>query len=282
MSNRGLLSDGDFEITVLTSTASLWTFVVPAESICNDDLDNDGDALVDCADSDCAGSPSCIPLVPTPTPIVSGGDSDGVADQTDNCPFVANADQRDSDGDGIGDACDNCPSDFNPAQHDGDGDGIGDVCDPPLPTTFVLKQVRLKADTATGRQPDNGRIVVRGVFDATEFGGALADALRSLAVGVSGAGLATPETMEFPRPRCIVMSAGRISCIGTGGETASFRRQRAGNRFTVRITADRRSFAPPLSGEGVTVGLSFSGRDVNDRAGSCKVRGGGKSVSCRK
>lgn len=32
-------------------------------------------------------------------------DGDGVADNIDNCPTVANADQRDTDGDGIGDAC---------------------------------------------------------------------------------------------------------------------------------------------------------------------------------
>jgi len=34
-------------------------------------------------------------------------DGDGIPDETDNCPLVANADQADSDGDGMGDACDN-------------------------------------------------------------------------------------------------------------------------------------------------------------------------------
>ena len=37
-------------------------------------------------------------------------DGDGVGDDTDNCPNVANADQADADGDGIGDACDECPT----------------------------------------------------------------------------------------------------------------------------------------------------------------------------
>ncbi len=56
-------------------------------------------------------------------------DEDGIEDDQDNCPFVANRDQTDSDGDGVGDACDNCPTVYNPDQKDMDGDGTGDVCD---------------------------------------------------------------------------------------------------------------------------------------------------------
>ncbi len=33
-------------------------------------------------------------------------DGDGIADDIDNCPLIANADQTDTDGDGLGDACD--------------------------------------------------------------------------------------------------------------------------------------------------------------------------------
>jgi hypothetical protein len=57
-------------------------------------------------------------------------DNDGVPDEDDNCPQVANADQADADKDGIGDACDNCPLISNPDQADADGDGIGDACEP--------------------------------------------------------------------------------------------------------------------------------------------------------
>jgi FG-GAP repeat protein/thrombospondin type 3 repeat protein len=70
-------------------------------------------------------------------------DGDGVPDDSDNCPTVANADQGDADGDGLGNACDpdddndgvedgpdNCDLTQNPDQRDTDGDGQGDACDP--------------------------------------------------------------------------------------------------------------------------------------------------------
>jgi hypothetical protein len=63
-------------------------------------------------------------------PAVQGDpDDDGVADDHDNCPSHANADQLDSDEDGIGDVCDNCANHPNEQQKDSDRDGAGDACD---------------------------------------------------------------------------------------------------------------------------------------------------------
>lgn len=47
-------------------------------------------------------------------------DQDGVANASDNCPLLANPDQKNGDGDGAGDACDACPLD---AENDRDNDG---------------------------------------------------------------------------------------------------------------------------------------------------------------
>ncbi len=60
-----------------------------------------------------------------------GGDADGdgVCQNVDNCPGVANPNQGDMDGDGYGDVCDNCPRIGNLGQKDTDKDSLGDACD---------------------------------------------------------------------------------------------------------------------------------------------------------
>lgn len=57
-------------------------------------------------------------------------DGDGVADDVDGCPAIANPTQHDEDGDGVGDPCDVCPHLPDPTQPDRDLDGVGDDCDP--------------------------------------------------------------------------------------------------------------------------------------------------------
>jgi hypothetical protein len=98
-------------------------------------VDTDDDGMADCVDDD--------------------DDGDSVPDADDNCPLIANQNQKDKDNDGYGDPCDdgcwlesaqewetdcddvaavddNCPDDYNPEQQDLDDDGIGDACDSDL------------------------------------------------------------------------------------------------------------------------------------------------------
>ncbi len=93
----------------------------------------------------------CLTLRPEAE--LGDGDEDGVDDEVDNCPYLANPEQGDSDEDGRGDVCDptpdggadpfvddrdrdglrddedNCSTEPNPDQADADGDGVGDSCD---------------------------------------------------------------------------------------------------------------------------------------------------------
>lgn len=84
---------------------------------------------------------ACGEVGSTPATLTVRGDADrdGVPDDEDNCPRVANPDQRDRDDDGVGDACDGCPADSDKTEPgvcgcgvpdaDADGDGVPDCVD---------------------------------------------------------------------------------------------------------------------------------------------------------
>lgn len=71
----------------------------------------------------------CSSLSMTAVACASDQDDDGISDEEDNCPSVANADQADGDSDGVGDLCDNCPNISNSDQKNSDSDSLGDACD---------------------------------------------------------------------------------------------------------------------------------------------------------
>lgn len=88
--------------------------------------------VLDCAiDDDCANGQACAEGICIEE--ISDADSDGIADDVDNCPNFANPEQEDVDGDGVGDVCDNCPNTSNPEQEYDDEDGVGDVCEDEIP-----------------------------------------------------------------------------------------------------------------------------------------------------
>ena len=87
------------------------------------------------------------------TMVIQDRDGDGVADDFDNCPDIANEVQEDDDADGIGNYCDtdwdndgvddlidNCYGLANPDQADQNGDGFGDACQPPTCGDFFVTE----------------------------------------------------------------------------------------------------------------------------------------------
>ncbi len=97
----------------------------------------------------CVTNADCPPAVPCVTG--PGGtyvaaspdqDGDGVPDHLDNCPRVANTNQRDSDGDGTGDACDLAPGGLDHFQcYDADADRIPPVTNVSLVDRFGTTMV---------------------------------------------------------------------------------------------------------------------------------------------
>jgi hypothetical protein len=69
--------------------------------------------------------------MPIDQPAPLDSDSDGIAEDLDNCPAIANPLQHDFDSDSRGDVCDPCPHlGSQDADMDDDGDSVGAGCDP--------------------------------------------------------------------------------------------------------------------------------------------------------
>lgn len=130
----------------------------------------DYDRCINCPGSLCApsveqgvcvapGGLPCITSAVQPTGLdlwyAVDPDADGVQEQNDNCPMLANPSQADADGDGIGDLCDDCPCTNGP---DVDGDGVcatackgpGDNC----PTVANPNQENCNLDAEIARDAE--------------------------------------------------------------------------------------------------------------------------------
>ena len=69
--------------------------------------DSNGNGKGDACEVSATPTPTPSPQ-PAPPPPPPDQDGDGKSDSSDNCPSVANPQQKDADGDGTGDACDLC------------------------------------------------------------------------------------------------------------------------------------------------------------------------------
>jgi hypothetical protein len=95
-------------------------------------------------------------------------DNDGVADTTDNCPYVANSGQEDGDGDGTGDACD--------PLIDGDTDSDGVPDGPETTDAFYAASKAAKIKWSSGATRFVIRIDALGRIFQNEFTQILSDA----------------------------------------------------------------------------------------------------------
>ena len=159
-------------------------------------------------------------------------DGDGILDQNDNCPTIANADQADSDSDGVGNVCDNCVSVANPrvgsdvnaflaanpwatttgGQRDDDHDGYGNKCDAKFSGTGLVGAADLtqfRASNGKNRANDNcgtSGTMPCAIFDLDEgsslIGAGDLTAFRSLNGKLPG-----PKCTSCPMP-CLAGSAG--------------------------------------------------------------------------
>jgi hypothetical protein len=124
--------------------------------------------------------PDATTVAPDASIVTADDDGDGVTNDTDNCPAIANASQADEDGDAVGNVCDNCPHIANPDQAntlETTADGVGDACDP-QPTiggnSIALFMPFDSADELTGWNfgGNTSRAVANGalVIDGTDLG----------------------------------------------------------------------------------------------------------------
>jgi len=131
----------------ITFTPTSFTVTIPLALIGNDDGLVNYDVFVGTSFESEPGIPfDPTDIAPNSPPATSrpDADHDGVSDGVDNCPSVANPDQKNTDGDAMGDACDAdddndgaldasdpCPTIANEDPADADGDLHPDACDAP-------------------------------------------------------------------------------------------------------------------------------------------------------
>jgi len=151
----------------------------------------------DCREADCPEGFTCREVgdaqqcIPTDgacdDEVPLDGDGDGVYDDLDNCPMIAN-DQRDRDGDAVGDDCDVCPTAPDPEQLDTDRDGFGDACD-------VCPQV-----PNPGQSPEDCVPVLGdSILKAGQF-------TSAISTGESGAGRTVHGVLGGQEPRPVLRS----------------------------------------------------------------------------
>jgi hypothetical protein len=172
-----------------------------------------------------------------PAPLVDT-DGDGVFDDYDNCPMVANPTQANADFDREGDACDsstnsmdsdrdgvpdvgdNCPMAANPTQQDADRDGVGDACDmvmdPDTDSDGVIDARDNCPMNANPMQQDADMDGQGDACDATPMGMARFALLKVKTGRCLYDNGGDVRSTTSVRPACSAISSGRCSTPGSG------------------------------------------------------------------
>lgn len=199
----------------------------------------------------------------TPT-IADDADADGVPDAMDNCPQLANADQKDSDGDAHGDACDNCRGLPNPDQADADEDGEGDACACDMPAVPCMNGM-------AGPYPCSGvdmlgRIPLADVMarsGASIWGATESKTHREIGLMAVDTGVAF---VDLSKPRCPTV----VGILPTESQRSQWREVRALGDYAVVVSEaqnhglqvfDLKKLGTAASTENVKADVVYKGSD---------------------
>jgi hypothetical protein len=157
-----------------------------------------------------------------------------------------------------------------------------------LPSTFILRKARLRADTATQPGVDNGALRVNGVLNGNPPAASVVDAIAAggLTARVRTAA-GVDVSLNWIAGDCSSHATGRgplVTCTHDAGgkHRARLRPLSTPNLFTVLIDAKELAFSPPLSDDPIDVALTIGGVERADDVGDCKVSGGQLQVEkCR-
>ncbi len=188
-------------------------------------------------------------------------DGDGICNEIDDCPAVANPDQADADHDGRGDAC--------------------DLCTARVPAQTLWESVRVQAGLADGVTRPTDKLGLIGRF-AVAGGGLgvdpLADGARIEILGVSGSSLLAvtipPGAYVSPGPGWVAGSRNRRFTFkdtrpgGTAGITRIVIADRRNGEVQLTIAGKSAGFAFPAAELPLRVTVAFGGQTAST-AGKC-------------
>jgi parallel beta-helix repeat protein len=181
----------------------------------------------------------------------------------------------DPDGDGICSASDNCPTVANANQKDLDNDGIGNVCDP-SDATINLTKAKLKKDSSV--TTDNGVVALKGDFLTNVAGGDVFDASAPISVQVTD-NLGTTQSHVWASSECLA-SGTRITCKSPDKlSQAKFRQLGFTDQWRFAVKLRKRAIPGPFQGPVRATISHDTGIDRTDEISDCKASSSG--LNCR-